>query len=425
MQMPAGNFIEKPQLIFGRDKDYEDIDAVFFDADQDADQDLVVVSGGNQFSPGSIELQTRLYLNDGQGNFIRAFAGWPQVSTNASCVVAFDYDSDGDIDVFIGGRSIPGAYGVTPQSMLLQNNGKGNFSDVSKTIGASLSSLGMVTDAKWGDIDGDNAKELIVVGDWMPVTILKYQQGAFKKSSEIKNSSGWWNCLTITDIDSDGDIDLLAGNTGLNAKNKASDTQPATLYAGDFDNNGQIECIQVYYKTDGKPYPFNLRGDLVSQLPLLKKKFLRYDSYAGKSIEDVLDKNKIEKAIKLTVNETRSCMFINNGKGIFTKEPLPVMAQLAPVFSILVSDLNKDGINDIFLGGNFYGLKPEVGRHDASYGVSFLGSPAHTWRYISPAQSGLLVKGEVRDIKEIKSKKGKAIIVARNHESLQLFQMTN
>jgi hypothetical protein len=164
---------------------------------------------------------------------------------------------------------------------------------------------------------------------------------------------------------------------------------------------------------------------VVTQLPLLKKKFLRYDSYAGKSIEDVLDKNQIEKAIRLTVNETRSCMFLNNGRGVFTKEPLPVMAQLAPVFSILVSDLNKDGINDIFLGGNFYGLKPEVGRHDASYGVCFLGSPAHTWRYLAPAQSGLLVKGEVRDIKEINSRKGKAIIVARNHEALQLFQTTD
>jgi hypothetical protein len=309
--------------------------------------------------------------------------------------------------------------------MLLQNNGKGNFSDVTKTIGASLSSLGMVTDAQWGDIDGDSAKELIVVGDWMPVTVLGYQQNSFKKISEIKNSSGWWNCLAIADIDSDGDIDLIAGNTGLNIKHNASDTQPATLYAGDFDNNGQMECMQVYYKTDGKPYPFNLRGDLVAQLPLLKKKFLRYDSYAGKSIEDVLDKNQIEKAIKLTVNETRSCIFVNNGKGLFSKKPLPAMAQWAPVFSILVSDLNKDGINDIFLGGNFYGLKPEVGRHDASYGVCLLGSPPNSWRYITPAQSGLMVKGEVRDIKEINSKKGKTIIVARNHESLQLFQTNN
>ncbi|HZH95558.1 MAG TPA: VCBS repeat-containing protein, partial [Flavisolibacter sp.] len=419
------NFIEKPQLIFGRDKDSEDVGAVFFDADGDGDDDLLVASGGNQFLPGSIELQTRLYLNDGQGNLMRAFAGWPPISINASCVEVSDYDSDGDTDIFIGARSIPGAYGITPQSVLLQNNGKGSFSDVTKTIGASLASLGMVTDAKWCDIDGDKVKELVVVGDWMPVTVLRYQQGVFKKDGEIKNSSGWWNCLTTADIDSDGDIDLIAGNTGLNAKNKANQTQPATLYAGDFDNNGQMECVQVYYKTDGKPYPFNLRGDLVTQLPLLKKKFLRYDSYAGKGVEDVLDKNQMEKATKLTVNETQSCIFRNNGKGFFTKEPLPYMAQMAPVFSILVSDLSKDGIADIFLGGNFYGLKPEVGRHDASYGVCFLGSPAHGLQYIPPAQSGLFVKGEVRDIKAINRKKGKAVIVARNHESLQLFQMTD
>lgn len=421
LQMPDGNFMEKRQFIFERDKDSEDIGAVFFDADGDSDKDLVVVSGGNQFLPGAIELQPRLYLNDNEGNFVRAFAGWPPISINASCVEAFDYDNDGDTDIFIGGRSIPGAYGLTPQSVLLQNNGKGNFIDVSKTIGASLASLGMVTDAKWCNIDVDNANELIVVGDWMPVTILKYHQGTFKKSGEIKNSSGWWNCLTTADIDLDGDIDLIAGNTGLNTKNKASETQPATLYAGDFDNNGQTECLQVYYKTDGKPYPFNLRGDLVTQLPLLKKKFLRHDSYAGKSVEDILDKSQIEKATKLTVNETRSCLFRNDGKGFFAKESLPFMAQLAPVFSILVSDLNKDGIKDIFLAGNFYGLKPEVGRHDASYGVCFLGSAANTWRYIPPTQSGLWVKGEARDIEEIDTKKGKAIIVARNHESLMLF----
>jgi hypothetical protein len=373
LQTADGKFIEKQQMIFGRDKDSEDVGAIFLDADQDGDQDLVVASGGNQFLPGSLELQTRLYLNDGAGNFIRAFAGWPPVSLNASCVEGLDYDSDGDTDIFIGARSIPGAYGVAPQCVLLQNNGKGNFIDVTKTIGASLASLGMVTDAKWGDIDGDNAKELIVVGDWMPVTILKYQQNVFKKSSELENSSGWWNCLTIADVDSDGDIDLIAGNTGLNTKNKANVTQPARLYAGDFDNNGQMECVQVYYKTDGKPYPLNLRGDLVTQLPLLKKKFLRYDSYAGKSVEDVLDNNQIEKATKLTVNEAQTCIFLNDGKGHFTKEPLPYMAQLAPVYSILVTDLNKDGIKDMFLGGNFYGLKPEVGRHDASYGVCFLG----------------------------------------------------
>lgn len=425
IQTADGNFAEKHQLIFERDKDNEDIGAVFFDADQDKDQDLVVVSGGNQFTQGAIELQTRLYINDGQGNFLRAFSGWPQASLNASCVEAFDYDNDGDTDLFIGGRSIPGAYGKIPKSALFQNNGKGNFTDVTKTIGATLTTLGMVTDAKWCDIDGDKANELIVVGDWMPVIILKYREGSIKKHGEIKNSSGWWNCLSIADIDLDGDMDLIAGNTGLNTKNRANETQPATLYAGDFDNNGQMECLQVYYKTDGKPYPFNLRGDLVTQLPLLKKKFLRYDSYAGKSIEDVLDKNQLEKATKLTVNEARSCIFRNNGKGIFAKEPLPYMAQLAPVFSVIVSDINKDGVKDILLGGNFYGLKPEVGRYDANYGVCFLGSPAHTWRYISPAQSGLFIKGEVRDIKEITSKKGKSILVARNHESLQLFQTNN
>jgi hypothetical protein len=226
-----------------------------------------------------------LYLNDGQGNFIRAFAGWPVISINASCVSLLDYDKDGDEDIFIGGRSIPGAYGQAPQSVLLENNGSGSFTDVTKTAGASLSSLGMVTDAKWCNIDGDDSKELVVVGDWMAVTILKYNQGTFKKDREIPNSSGWWNCLTAVDIDLDGDLDLIAGNTGLNTKNKASETGPAALYAGDFDNNGQMECLQVYYKSDGKPYPFNLRGDLVTQLPLLKKNFCVTTPMQGKGLK--------------------------------------------------------------------------------------------------------------------------------------------
>jgi len=421
IQQATGNFIPMPQFSFKNDKENEDVGATFFDADKDGDADLLVVSGGNQFMPGSPNSYVRLYLNDGKGIFIRTFKGWPMVAMNGSCVVITDIDNDNDEDIFIGARNVTGAYGIIPQSKLLMNDGKGNFTDITKSIAPDLLTLGMVTDAKAADVDGDGKNEIVVVGDWMSVTILKYKDGRLKKDKEIPNSSGWWNCITIADLDGDGDMDLIAGNTGLNSKIKADKENPAFLYTNDFDKNGQSESIQVYYKSDGKAYPFNLRGDIVAQMPLLKKKFLTYNSFAGKSIEEIFSKKDLDKSVKLSVEQTQSCIFRNDGKGQFTMEPLPTMAQLAPVFSILCTNLNKDGVPDLFLGGNFYGIKPEVGRYDASYGVTFVGTPQHTFKYISPAESGLFVKGEVRDIREVNTIKGKYIMVARNNDSLQIF----
>lgn len=421
IQQPDGHFVPKPEFIFVQDKDDEDIGAVFFDADNDGDLDLVVASGGNQDPIGSQNLLTRLYLNDGKGNFTRSFTGWPLISVNASCVRVNDIDGDGLEDVFIGARSVPGDYGAIPSSVLLHNNGKGNFSDVTKTMAPGLEHLGMVTDAQWADIDGDGKKELIVVGDWMAVTILKYSNGQLRKIGEIPNSSGWWNCLTIADINGDGYPDLIAGNFGLNSRIKADLQHPAKLYVGDFDKNGQSECIPVYYKSDGKAYPYYLRGDMVAQIPELKKKFLRYDAYAGKGIDEILDKDQLAKANVLTVNQTQTSIFINDGKGNFRVQPLDVMAQISPVYGILVTDLNGDGIKDIFLGGNFYGLKPEVGRFDASYGVTLIGNKKQQFSYISPSSSGLFVKGEVRDAQLINTKKDNYIIIARNNEALQIF----
>jgi hypothetical protein len=223
-------------------------------------------------------------------------------------------------------------------------------------------------------------------------------------------------------LNGDGKPDLIAGNNGLNSKIRADKDHPAKLYVSDFDNNGQVECIPVYYKTDGKAYPFNLHDDIIRQLTILKKKFLRYDVYAGKSIAEIFTPEELEKASVLTVEQTQTCVFYNNGKGEFKMTPLPVRAQFAPVFSILAKDFNNDGVNDLYLGGNFYGLKPEVGRYDANYGTVFLGNSKHQFDYFSPAKSGLFIKGEVRDIATIKSKNGQIIVVARNNDALQLFQ---
>jgi enediyne biosynthesis protein E4 len=418
IQQPNGTFIQKKEFVFDRDKNSEDIGALFFDADHDGDMDLVVVSGGNQEKEGSLDMLARLYINDGKGNFTRKFNGWPLISINASCVRL----NNNNGDLFIGARSIPGSYGLAPSSKLLRNDGHGNFADVTATVAPELVKLGMVTDAQWADIDGTGKNSLVVVGDWMPVTIFKYADGKLKKTGEISNSSGWWNCLTIADINGDGKLDLIAGNNGLNSKIKADEGHPAKLYVSDFDDNGQVECIPVYYKTDGKAYPFNLHDDLIKQLPYLKKKFYRYDAYAGKPIDEIFSADELQKASVLTVNQTQTCVFYNDGKGGFRMNSLPVRAQFSPVFSILAADINNDGITDLFLAGNFYGLKPEVGRYDASYGVTLLGNKSHGFDYLPPAGSGLFVKGEVRDIKQVNTSAGKLIIVARNNDALQIFR---
>ncbi len=390
IQQSDGSFIQRPEPAFMQDKDYESVGAEFFDADGDGDLDLVVASGGNQAPLGSLYSMPRLYINDGKGNFTRAASGWPTVYLDASCVRVCDYDGDGLPDIFIGARNIPGSYGISPPSKLLHNLGHGKFEDVTNKIAPVLSSLGMVTDAQWSDVDGDGKKELIVVGDWMPVTILKYENGVLNKTGEMTGSSGWWNCLTVADVNGDGFPDLIAGNNGTNSKIRADSSHPARLFVDDFDKNGQTDCIAAYYKTDGKSYPFNLRGDLVAQLPYLKKKFLKYIDYAGKPIDEVLTESELDHAQKRIVQQTKSCVFYNDGRGNFKMEPLPQMAQISPVFGILVTDLNGDGIKDIFLGGNFYGLKPEVGRYDASYGITLLGDAEHRFNYIKPSVSGLI-----------------------------------
>lgn len=422
LQNKSGKFNIKPQPSFITDKYFETTASVFFDADADKDYDLIIASGGNQAQPGSPYLNIRLYLNDGNANFTRDTTNFPSIAINASCITLCDYDNDGLEDVFIGARSIPGKYGVSPSSALIKNNGNGKFTDVTTLAAPVLKNLGMVTDAKFADINNDNKKELIISGDWMPLIILQYNNGTFKKINEIQNSAGWWNCIELNDIDDDGDLDILAGNAGINSRIKASPEKPAKLYVGDLDKNGQIECIPVYFKTDGKAYPYFMKGELQQQIPSLKKDFLYFKDYAGKPIEDVFTQEQLKDVEVLEVNQSQSCLYKNDGKGNFTAMPFPVMAQLSYVFGIYAGDLNGDKHKDIFMAGNFYGLKPQAGRFDANYGTTLLADGKGGYNYIHPSESGLFVNGEVRDIQSIKIGGKTSLLVARNNDHIEVFQ---
>ncbi|MET0636493.1 MAG: VCBS repeat-containing protein [Chitinophagaceae bacterium] len=422
IQDAGGKFHFSPVFAFDQDKQNETVGAVFFDSDTDGDQDLVMVSGGNEHAEGDLQLLARLYINDGKGLFKRAFRGWPMVSVNASCVRIADINGDKLPDIFIGARSIAGSYGLKPSSVLLKNQGNGVFVNVTSTMAPGLTGLGMVTDAVWDIFDRDGKPSLVVVGDWMPVTIFKFRDGQLKKTAEIDNSSGWWNAVATADLDGDGLKDLVAANRGMNSKIRADKDHPGRLFVDDFDGNGQVECIPAYFKSDGVSYPFNLRGDLVAQLPLMKKKFLYYSTYAGKSIEEVLTEDQRKAATVLEVSESRSMIYYNNGKGGFIPVALPVEAQLSAMFAIILTDMDSDGRPDILIGGNFYGLKPETGRYDASRGLSFINKGQRGFSYLDNRLSGINSEGEIRDIKLIKTGKGNLLLIARNNAELQVFQ---
>ena len=422
LQQRDGRFLPAPQYAFAQDFQNEDIGAAFFDADNDGDMDLVVASGGNEIHDASQYLFTRLYLNDGKGHFTRSFQGWPMININASCVRVYDFDGDGKPDIFIGARSIPGAYGMSPSSVLLKNQGNNVFTDVTATLAPGLQHLGMVTDAQWADLDGKGKKSLVVAGDWMPLTIFRFDNGQLAKIKEIPQSSGWWNCISVADLNGDGRVDLIAGNLGLNAKIRADAQHPAKLYVSDFDKNGTVECIPVYYKSDGKAYPFPLYGDLIGEIPSLKKNMLLYKDYAGKPMDQLFSKTQLAEAEVHEVDQTQTCVFYNQGNDHFASVPLPVRAQFSPVFAILVADLNQDQRPDLLLGGNFYGLKPESGRYDASFGVAMMQDSTGHFVFAAPAGTGIMLKGEVRDIQIAQTTAGFDIIVARNNDSLQVFK---
>jgi len=425
IHMSDGTLKQSDQKVFDADKGSEDMGSVFFDADGDKDLDLYVCSGGNEFSNVSTALIDRLYLNDGKGNFSKSSQVLPTPKfESTSTVKTADYDRDGDLDLFVGGRLVSTMYGVPMNSYILNNDGKGNFKNVTEQVAPGLNGIGMITDASWEDIDGDGAPDLILVGEYIPIRVFLNQSGKLQEQtveSGLNNTEGWWNRIEAGDLDKDGDIDFVVGNHGLNSRFRASIDKPVCMYVNDFDQNGTVEQIICNYYGD-QSYPMALRHDLVSQIPSLKKKYLKYESYKDQTITDIFTPEQLKDAIKLDVNELKTSVLINLGGGKFSIKALPIEAQSAPMYGIEITDLDGDGLQDIFLGGNLYRTKPEVGRYDASYGVYMRGDGKGNFSFVSPKETGIKIDGEVRDILTLKSKQGDLLLISRNNDSLVAFK---
>jgi enediyne biosynthesis protein E4 len=410
LQNAQSKFSVVAQDAFVTDSAYEDTDAAFFDADNDGDMDLYVTSGGNEYYGNQPLLNDRLYINDSKGLFTKS-ADLPALTENKSCVRACDFDKDGDMDLFVGGRANARMYGYIPASVILVNNGNGVFKEVTETVAEKLINVGMVTDACWTDIDKDGWTDLMVVGEWMPVTIFKNKKGKLVKqdAATMQCSTGWWNCITPADIDNDGDEDYLLGGWGTNTKLVATEKKPITMYLSDWDNNGDLDPVLATSKNE-KYFPFFGKADLEKRLPYLKKEFLLYTDIAGKTVGQLLGNEKIKKAKILEACTLQSSVVINNN-GKMEMQPLPAFLQAAPVFSFL--SYTKGGATKFIAGGNFYEVTPYEGRYDAMLPTVFNGNMQY--------ETALMETGCVRSIKAISlANNTTALLIAKNNGKLSI-----
>jgi len=390
---------------------FEDTAASFFDADNDGDIDLLVGSGGNE-KADQANYKNRLYLNNGKGVFTKSTSALPTTNANVAVVAPYDFDNDGDTDVFIGSRSVPGVYGIDPKHLLLENDGKGNFTNITDKKAYKMNEVGMITDAIWEDIDNDNKKDLIIVGDWMAPVIFK---NTGRRLAEFKNNltneKGFWNTVSCVDLNKDGKKDLIFGNKGTNTSYKCTKESPMKMFVNDFDNNGTIE--QISSRTiDGKDMPIHMKGELAKQIPSIKKKNLSYEEYAKKSVQEIFTPEVVSNSIIKTAYVQESSVAINKGNGQFEMKALPKEVQFSSVNAICTMDVNKDGILDLILGGNQYEFKPQYARLDANYGSVLLGNKNGTFTWVPNEKSGIFIKGEVKNIKIIKTKNNSATIIA-------------
>ena len=423
VQQASGQFKESTQADFNLDQTTENTDAIFFDADGDKDLDLFVVTGSNEFEINAPELHDLLYLNDGKGNFKRDLR-FPTIFENGSCVTAADMDHDGDIDLFVGSRMLSTKYGMSPSSNLYINDGTGGFKNYSKRFMPEIGELGMVTDAEWTDVNRDGYADLVIAQDWGGIVVFKNERGRkLVKQEMVPGSEGLWGSLKPADIDGDGDMDFVAGNFGLNSKIKASAEFPATLSVNDFDKNGTVEQIISCVTEDGNTYPMVLKGELQRATPAIKQKFIKYKDYANKTVEELYSDEQRTGMVIRQITTTESAFLINDGKGNFSLQALPYEAQFSPIRGIEVSDFDHDGKLDILLAGNFFDSLPEWGRFDSLYGLMLKGIGQGKFAVKRSKDTGFQTRGQVRKMSLVKVKGGNFVVLAKNNDKAQVFQV--
>jgi hypothetical protein len=435
LQQKNGSFINRNVLPGQNAKDWQDMGLTLFDADNDGDLDLYVVSGGYENRPNSPAYQDKLYLNDGKGNFTLDSLALPLNFTSKSCVRAIDYDKDGDLDLFIAGRVDPWNYPKPVSSFIYRNdtkNGKVKFTDVTSSVAPSLMNIGMVCDAVWTDFDNDGWQDLILAGEWMPVRFLKNDHGKFRDvtaSTHIANQIGWWNSITPGDFDNDGDMDYVVGNLGENSFYKASDQYPVSIYAKDFYNQGTVQCILTSFikdKQGGEPKEFitDARDDVMGQLPFLKKRFLTYKDFGKATFDQVFTAQELKNSIKYSANNFSSSYIRNNGDGTFTMERLPDAVQYSAINGMVTEDFDGDGNLDICMNTNEYGTEPSFGRYDASNGLILKGDGKGRFTPLTILQSGIFIPGNGKAMVKLRSGDGSYLVAAsQNKGQLKLFHL--
>ncbi|HEX5150693.1 MAG TPA: VCBS repeat-containing protein [Parafilimonas sp.] len=422
IQSQSGKFIKMAEPALDKDSLYEDVDACWADVNNDNNPDLVIASGGNEYYTADSVLLPRVYLNDARGNLLPKKDAFSNIYSTQSCIVPYDFNNDGKLDLFIGSRVVTYHYGDVPQSYLLMNDGTGKFKDVTDQYAKELSNVGMVTNAIWYDIDKDGDKDLIVSLEWDGIVAFINEKGHFTKRN-VTDKKGWWNFVLPYDIDNDGDVDLVAGNLGLNNRLKASDTQPVRLYINDFDDNGNKEQVMTYY-LDNKEIPFANKDELQKQMPMIKKKYLYAGDFAKASLADLFSEAKLKSSTILTANWFCNTIFINDGKMNFKPLAMPMQAQLSPYRTAAVIDANGDTLPDILLGGNYYDNNIQMGRYDADYGTILVNKGGD--QFAAERLNGVIVKGQVRSIKPVRLTNNKqAFVFARNNDSTLVIDFEN